>query len=247
MSQDLEQWYKSLPYVTKHCMILCLLSAAVISYELFDYQYLLLDISVFSKLQVWRLFTHFFIVGAFGMKFFFGLMMYYFAMSNLESQYAPNSMADMFYMMLLVSQSLNLIGLLLGEAYLAKAFSFAMMYIWCKRSPFDRVTFMFGLKVNSGYLPLVILAYEMLTGQSIYHMLIGLAVAHVFIVFKDILPKSAQKVDWLGTPKWVHFLTNRFYYKRSYKVEPRIVQMNQQQEAQEMRFRAFEGRGVRLG
>ena len=122
---------------------------------------------------------------------FFKMMMIYFSMTNLETQYAPNNMADMFYMMLVVSQALNVIGLLLGEVVLSNAFFFAMMYIWCKRSPFDRVTFMFGLVVNSGYLPLVVLGYELLTGESIYHRLLGLAVAHVFIVFKDILPKSA--------------------------------------------------------
>ena len=67
-------------------------------------------------------------------------------------------------MLLVLSQCLNIYGLIMGEIILAKALGFALVYIYCKRSPFDRVSFMFGLIVNSGYLPYVILGYDMITG-----------------------------------------------------------------------------------
>lgn len=39
-----------------------------------------------------------------------------------------------------------------------------------------------------GYLPWVIIGWDVLTGNSIYHNLIGIGIGHLYIVLKDILP-----------------------------------------------------------
>jgi hypothetical protein len=47
---ELEEWYRSLPFVTKHMVMLMLMSAIVITYQVFDYSYLFLDTDAFKKL-----------------------------------------------------------------------------------------------------------------------------------------------------------------------------------------------------
>jgi len=65
--------------------------------------------------------------------------MFYFGISHLEEQYSPNRYAELFYLIFYNMCFMNIVAYFLGNYYLSEAFSFAMLYIWCKRSPFDKV------------------------------------------------------------------------------------------------------------
>ena len=77
----------------------------------------------------------------------------------------------------------------------------AFLYVWCKKRPLEKVSFFFGIIVDSkifvfiyhhiclgGYLPWVIVGWNILTGASVLNDLIGIAIGHLYIVLKDILP-----------------------------------------------------------
>ena len=172
-------------------MILGLASAALITFRLVSVDLLLFDSErTFKKLELWRLITHFFVFGRFSFNFVFRMIMFYFGVSHLEEQYNPNRYAEFFYLIFYNMCMLNVIAYFMDSYYLSEAFSFALLYIWCKRSPFDKVQFLFGLIVTSGYLPWVIIGYTLITGENIDQQLIGLVSAHLYIVLKDIMPNS---------------------------------------------------------
>jgi cell division protein FtsX len=73
---EFDSWYKQLPFVTKHMLIGALATAALISFNIISYKYLVLDITkAFKQLQLWRLVSHFFIFGRFSVNFFFKMLM----------------------------------------------------------------------------------------------------------------------------------------------------------------------------
>ena len=59
----------------------------------------------------------------------------YFGISKLEAMFSPNRYADLFYLTFVNATLLNLLAYAFGEFFMAKALSFSLLYIWCKRNP----------------------------------------------------------------------------------------------------------------
>jgi hypothetical protein len=79
----------------------------------------------------------------------------------------------------------------------------SFIYIWSKKRPFEEVYFLFGLKVKSGYFCFVLIGFHLITGRSIVEDIIGVAVGHLYIILKDILP-SKNHSDYLKTPEFLY-------------------------------------------
>lgn len=101
------------------------------------------------------------------------------------------------------------VGIVLDIYFLGNAFTFAMLYIWCKRRPFEVITFFFGIRVKSnqlvdsgGYFPFVYLGFNVLLGASIFQYILGLGAGHLYIFVKDIL-KPQHRKDYLATPPFL--------------------------------------------
>lgn len=56
-----------------------------------------------------------------------------------------------------------------------------------------------------GYFPFVLMAFHLITGESIYSDLYGLAVGHSYVFLKDIYPISSGR-NFLRTPKLLYLL-----------------------------------------
>ena len=113
------------------------------------------------------------------------------------------------------------------------------------------------------------MAYHLLTGASPFSDLIGVAAGHTYIYFKMVLPES-HGYDLLKTPKWVESMVDKI---NSWFEEPvqrrRLNILNNQGGQADVQavnaegnplnrmprnardegpaFRAFAGRGVRIG
>mgnify|MGYP003878432505 FL=1 len=87
---------------------------------------------------------------------------------------------------------------------MSRQFAFSLLYIWCKKEPFEKVKFLLGFVVKSAYLPWAIIIYSVLTGESVYAELIGIAAGHAFIFIKEVLPNNpSYRLDLFKTPKFV--------------------------------------------
>ena len=63
----------------------------------------------------------------------------YFGISKLEKLYSPNKMAELFYLLIFNIVSLIIVAYLLDENVMAKGLAFSILYIWCKKSPLEKV------------------------------------------------------------------------------------------------------------
>lgn len=122
---------------------------------------------------------------------------------------------------------------------------------------------LWGFPVKSGNLPWVLLLLSVLTGGDPFHDLIGIAAGHTYIYLKLVLPQS-HGYDFLKTPKllekWVLQIMRRFNARppggvRNLNNDRVNVNNNNnnnnagggQGDDGGAFFRAFGGRGVRLG
>ena len=94
--------------------------------------------------------------------------------------------------------------------FYADAFIFALLYIWCKRRPFETIQVMFGFTFKSknlfnsgGYFPWIYMAYQVLMGGSFITYAIGLVLGHLYIAIKDIYLPRYHK-DFLSTPQFLY-------------------------------------------
>lgn len=63
----------------------------------------------------------------------------YFGISKLEKLYSNNKMADLFYLIIFNMISLIFVAYLMDEIIMAKGLAFSILYIWCKKSPLEKV------------------------------------------------------------------------------------------------------------
>mmetsp|Transcript_9490 Transcript_9490/g.10680 ORF Transcript_9490/g.10680 Transcript_9490/m.10680 type:complete len:244 (-) Transcript_9490:236-967(-) len=241
---EFDSFLENLPKFTKWYLFSVLLTAALSSFKILSpfYFVLIFENGLFN-FQLWRLITTYIYVGNFGFPFIMRLVFIYFGFSKLEKLYKQRP-ADFFWLLFVVGILNLLISLIFDEYYLlSRQWAFSILYIWCKKEPFERVSFLFGLVVKSAYLPWAIIAYSILTGDGVYKELIGIAAGHAFIFVKDLLPNNPKyRLDLFRTPKFVEKLVWKYY--------PRPPTNNfggqQPQEPQNQGPRLFGGRGVRL-
>lgn len=77
----------------------------------------------------------------------------YFAISRVETDlFGQNDYADFLWLVVYLWLCLIGVGVLLDLPLISSAFTFAMLYIWCKRRPFETITFFFGIRIKSNRL-----------------------------------------------------------------------------------------------
>ena len=136
---------------------------------------------------------------------------------------------------------------------LMNPFVFSVLYVWCKNEP-DRQVSLWGIPVSSGNLPWALLVFSVLTGGSPFNDLIGIAAGHTYIFLKMTLPVT-HGYDLLKTPKFFENFINglvrrAFGNTRVRNLAGERVNPNENPMPGNFggaAFRAFGGRGMRLG
>ena len=104
--------------------------------------------------------------------------------------------------------------------YMGVQLSFSLLYVWCKKEPLAQVRFFFGFVFKSGYLPWVMVAFDLFSANPhFYQELIGLAVGHSYIILKDLLPRT-KGIDVLRCPKFFKKFVDQYWYKFALVQEP---------------------------
>jgi len=249
---EVEEFVKSMPFFTKHYMLAIFVVTATISFNLINYEYLLLTYeNIFEHYRIWTLVTNFLVIGKFSFHFLFKLFMVYYAVGSIEKYHTPNKYADFVYLIMVCMGFVWIYSLFVdATAYMSTQFILCLMYIYCKKEPLNKVRFMFGFVFKNAYLPWVLVVYYLITDQSIKQLLIGIAAGHTYIVLKDILPNSTYKYNILETPKFLQKLVIK--YGPNFAANnfggfgaPNAGEQPRRQGPQPFRF--FRGQGVRLG
>ncbi|CAM9507154.1 unnamed protein product [Chrysoparadoxa australica] len=216
-----EQWYKELPPVSKvlltsivGCTLLVL--TGVVS----PYSLALFWDSVWNKFEIWRFYTSVVFLGAPSFPFLMNLFI--FGQYSIRYEKDPfntgggGGSADYCWMLIFGAVShkettLTVLSVLsitfLNQPFLAKPLMFMVIYVWSRKTP-NAVASFWGIQVQSVYVPWVMVAFQLLIGNSIYHPLMGIGVGHLYYFLVDVLPDRYGK-EILFTP---NFLVDQLGY-----------------------------------
>eukprot|EP00727_Mastigamoeba_balamuthi_P006762 m51a1_g2706 hypothetical protein (243) ;mRNA; r:815016-816014 len=204
----MEEWWNRQPRVTRTILAAMVVVSLSLRFGIVSARYLIYIPSlIFIKMEMWRLVTPFLTY-----KLDFGALIQWFMFlrhaGQLESVEFVGRTADFIWMFILSSVVILIGGALVGALLLGSALTMVAIYVWARAFPDTEVTFMFGLRFKSIYLPWVLVAFNFVLGGSPVMELIGILAGHLYFFFWRIAPITAY--SWLGAvvraPLWLRAL-----------------------------------------
>lgn len=210
---DLQQWFRDIPLVTKFFTFSTLLLGFLITFSLISTESVLFDaINISTKFQVWRLITPFIFSGKFSFNFAMHLMILYENCRRYENNPyntgAGGTTADFVFMLLFSMTILLVIAYIFQFLVLSESILYVIMYVWSRREP-DAQLNIFGFKFKAIYLPWVYLLIKLVMGQDMVLPLIGIVVGHLYYFLADVVPMTYGR-SVLKTPEICVSIVNYF-------------------------------------
>eukprot|EP00823_Brevimastigomonas_motovehiculus_P004591 TRINITY_DN3059_c0_g1_i1.p1 TRINITY_DN3059_c0_g1~~TRINITY_DN3059_c0_g1_i1.p1 ORF type:complete len:237 (+),score=29.61 TRINITY_DN3059_c0_g1_i1:71-781(+) len=208
-----QQWFQSLPPVTKTCLCAIGAISALASFKVLPVIYLYFDLTlIFGHFQIWRILSSCLFLGTFSMPFIFQCYFFVHYTSQLENilRVANGSTpykgsAQLCFIMLFGIVCFQVISaFLFPSPFFASQLVFMLIYVWSRRDPFQPVSF-FGFAFQSWHVPFVLIVFSILMGSSILEDIIAVLVGHLYVFFADIIP-NAYHVQLLQTPDFLNRL-----------------------------------------
>jgi Derlin-2/3 len=152
----------------------------------------------------------------FGLNFLFHM---YFVIRHcrlLEESYL-NRIADFVYLWLfgaVVLTAINCAVYLLTDTadwlpaplmFLGPSLAAIIVYVWARRNPHLRMSFLGLFEFDAPYLPWVMMGFGLLLGNSPYNDLLGIVVGHLYYFLADVYPAQTGRRP-LKTPHWLQRL-----------------------------------------
>lgn len=157
MPESPEEWYRSLPKVTRGWLTAAFATTVAVQLELLSPMMLHLDFPALTgKLELWRLVTNFCFFGKFGFPFVFSLFFLIRYGRELEAKRFEGRTADFVWAMLFMGAVQVSVAFLLGGLpFMAQSMLTAVVYLW-SREYAETVLSIFGLfNVQAFYFPWV--------------------------------------------------------------------------------------------
>jgi Derlin-2/3 len=216
-ADSISDFYKQMPPLTKFFLTGTFVSALAVQFGLipaffggggmgalaFEWDMLC------TKFHVWRLVTPFLFAGTFGINFVIHLFVLYENCRRYEANPwntgAGGTSADFLYMVVLGCAMFILLAVFerslgLGMQIMSEPILYYILYVWSRKEP-DNVVNMWGFKFKALYLPWVYMGLRVLMSGSITHMLVGVAVGHIYYFLVDVVPNT-HGITLIKTPMW---------------------------------------------
>ncbi|EWC76260.1 hypothetical protein C923_03103 [Plasmodium falciparum UGT5.1] len=200
-----EVWYNNLPNVTKYVITLIFLVTLLITCNLLNVVYILLDWNlIYYKYHIWRIFLNFLYVGKFSLSWVFFMSLFAQFSSSLEKNGIFTSPGSYLYFITIQCTFLSLISILFywprGYPFLGNSLLFAIIYYWSRREAWSHVSIYF-FTVKGYQLPFALIFLHLIMGQSLWVDIMGLLSGHVYYFFREILPREGGPNLLDKTPK----------------------------------------------
>ncbi|KYQ99964.1 derlin-1 [Tieghemostelium lacteum] len=211
MDNAVTNFIRSMPLVTRFLFVGCGLTTLLVNFGLIPFASIYFSPSlIFKSFEIWRLVTPFLFMGKLGLDFLFLLYFLYKYSTMLETGTFINRQADYFYLVLVNSILLLVFGLVIPSfIFMTKGLIMSIMYIWSRYYPEMDVTFFFGMKFKSIYLPWVFMGFNILMGGLPIMEFCGVICGHVYYYISEIYPEAYRKPNYLATPSFIKGLFNQ--------------------------------------
>eukprot|EP00192_Tetraselmis_astigmatica_P019127 CAMPEP_0117693120 /NCGR_PEP_ID=MMETSP0804-20121206/26702_1 /TAXON_ID=1074897 /ORGANISM="Tetraselmis astigmatica, Strain CCMP880" /LENGTH=255 /DNA_ID=CAMNT_0005506635 /DNA_START=276 /DNA_END=1043 /DNA_ORIENTATION=+ len=241
-----QAWFDALPPVTK--LYMCLIFGVTVAdlLGLIPMMKLILHWpSIIHGFEIWRLVTHFFVLGPFSLSWLFNMLFLHNYGVPLESGTFMNRTADYVWiftfcgglvMLLSILGYLNILPMLISGAN-ADFMIMVIMFVWSRNFK-DMSVSIWGLfKMQAFYLPFAMLALRTIMGASPVPGILAICLGHLYHFLHSIYPRAGGR-NLIPTPQW---LKNAIARSGVGVVNPAEVTARMGAEG-----RAFTGRGRRL-
>lgn len=198
-----EVWYFDIPIITRSWFTAAVLVSIAIYCDLLSpYQLFFSWRTTWEKSQYWRVLTTFLYFGPLSLDFIFHLFFMSRYSRMLEESFYRGHTAEFAWLVLYAASSLLLFSPLVSLPFLGSPLSFSIVYIWSRRNPAVRLSFLGLFVFSAPYLPWVLLAFSLLLNNSVPKGdLLGIVVGHVYFFFEDIYPGISNGKRPLAAPR----------------------------------------------
>ena len=165
MAQNIEEWYKQMPVITRSYLTLSFLTTAGCALDVISPFSVYFNARlIFYKFELWRLFTNFFFFGSLGAKevavvyvvtclmlllgvllgldFLFHMFFLARYCRLLEEGSFRNRTADFFYMLVFGGVLLTSCAPFVNIQFLGSSLTFMMVYVWGRRNQYVNMNFL---------------------------------------------------------------------------------------------------------
>lgn len=203
-----EGWYFDIPIITRVWITAAVLTSGAIHCDLVSpYQLFFSWRTVWDKSQLWRVITTFLYFGPLSLDFVFHLFFMSRYSRMLEESFYRGKTADFAWLILYAAASLLILSPIAGLPFLGSPLSFSLVYIWSRRNPAIRLSFLGLFIFSAPYLPWVLLAFSVLLNNSLPKGdMLGIAVGHIYFFFEDVYPGISNGSRPLAAPFWWKYL-----------------------------------------
>ncbi|KAJ3364016.1 Derlin-2 [Allomyces javanicus] len=166
---------------------------------------------ILNRGEYWRILSSFFYFGHFGIDLIFH--MFFLARYSRLLEEGPYRTRPADYFMLLAFGAVTLLILATvlpahSLPFLGSPLSQVLVYIWSRRNPFVRMSFLGVMEFTAPYLPWVLVVFSVVMHGTVpIGDLAGIAIGHVYWYFDDIYPRL-REVQARST--WRPFKAPRF-------------------------------------
>ncbi|CAG7939380.1 unnamed protein product [Penicillium salamii] len=199
----LEQWFYEMPPVTRWWTTATVATSVLIQCNIVTpFQLFYSFRSVYTKSQYWRLITTFLYLGPLNLDLVFHVFFLQ-RYSRLLEESSGRSPAHFAWLIFYATTSLLIISPFLSIPFLGSALSSSLVYIWARRNPDTRLSFLGLLVFTAPYLPWVLMAFSVVVHQTVpKDEILGVVVGHIWYFFNDVYPPLHNGHRPLDPPGW---------------------------------------------
>ncbi|GMK59163.1 hypothetical protein CspeluHIS016_0701780 [Cutaneotrichosporon spelunceum] len=194
---DLEQWFNSIPPVTRTWLVASAATSLLVHCQaVAPVQLYFSWTSAVVNGQPWRFLTTFCYFGRLSMDLAFHLYFMVRYSRLLEENSFSNRRADYVWLLVLVMAFLLAVSPLTSLTtmpFLASSLAFALVYIWSRRNPSVKLSFLGAVTISAPYLPFCLVVFSWILSGELKGALgdiLGILAGHTYIVLQDFWPRE---------------------------------------------------------
>lgn len=208
MGNDLQDWFRSLPFITRYWFGLTILFTLAGRFGLFPAQWLILGwYEVIHQFQIWRPVTAIFyypLTPQTGFHFLINLYFLYNYSVRLETGLFSGRPADYIFMLSFNWISAVIVGLFMNIKFLMDPMVLSILYVWCQTNKDTIVSFWFGTQFKAMYLPWVLFGFNLIIAGGGIMELIGILIGHLYFFLMFKYPQDFGGPALLSTPEFLY-------------------------------------------
>uniref|UniRef100_A0A7S4P9X3 Derlin n=1 Tax=Paramoeba aestuarina TaxID=180227 RepID=A0A7S4P9X3_9EUKA len=186
----LGEWYLEIPIITRAYMTVCTAIAVAVTLNVLSPIDLCLSFPlVYEKGEYYRILTNFTYFEGLGINFFIHIHFVYTYFRRSEQHSYHRNTADFVAMVLFGACILLVASYFLEVLFLSLPLMYYVLYIWCRRNPYEHMHVLGVMPVPAPYLPYLFVLVSYALDNPIHDDVLGILTGHTFWFLADIVPK----------------------------------------------------------